>query len=145
MEDQEDKIRIFKNLKRRLSRFAPYVITEIHKSEYESLLKIALQDLEPYVVLENITNPKYLFEFIKSNKNELIVVKDDIFSMSKNYLDIAEGAVCSSPDSMALWPVRYKSEEFIFKGKIILCTQKNKHEIKSDNRLKYFVRDCYFI
>lgn len=145
MEEQSMKMRLFNNLKLHLGRLAPYVITEIHKTENDSLFQKTLPLLEPYITLEQIESPKFLFDFIKQHQNDLIIVTADIFSMRKNYIDVIEGAVCSSPDSMALWPVRYQNKEFTFKGKLILCTMKTKQEIKSDSKLMYFARDCYFI
>ena len=60
----------------------------------------------------------------------------------KNYIDILEGAFCSSPDSCMLWQVNYKGEKsFKFHGRIIICTQLTREEIKKTDKLKYIARD----
>ena len=128
-----------------LSRIAPYIITEIHQPEKERMLLNIFPKLNPYLVLENAVSPKYLFNFLYEHKSETIIVRDDVFFKTKGYLDIVEGAVCSNPDSASLWPVRYNSLEFTFRGKIVLCTTKTKDEIVAKKRFANFKRDCCFI
>lgn len=136
----------FEYLPEVLSRLSPYVITEIGIAENKKLFKNLLSKLDPYTILDNIENPKMLFEFLKAHKNELIIIADDIFAKRKNYRDIVQGALCSSPDSSSLWPVRYLNEpNFTFKGKIILCTDKTKKQIHSEIKFKGLVRDCIII
>lgn len=146
MEMHITKEELFETMSLMLERTSPYIITEFGQHENAVLLSKALTALAPYVLLEYIEGPKQLYTFIKQHQNELIIIKDDIFTKRKNYLDIVQGAVCSSPDSMELWSVSYLNEkDFVFKGKIILCTNKTKKEIKNDKRLTYFARDCNFI
>jgi hypothetical protein len=129
-----------------LDRHSPYIVTEINNHKNHLVFLKVLQRLQPYVILEHIESPKKLFNFLKEHQKELVVIKDDIFSKRKNYLDIVQGAVCSSPDSMHLWRVYYLQEkDFAFRGKIILCTNKTKQEIKSNKKFEYFYRDCHFI
>lgn len=136
----------FENLPHILDRLNPFVITEANDSGNSKLLKQAISSIEPYKLLEKIESPKQLFEFIQENKSQLIIITDDIFAKRKNYIDIVQGAICSSPDSMALWSVSYRNEKsFVFKGKLILCTSKTKEEIKANKKFKMFVRDCHII
>lgn len=143
---QSTKIEKFEYLPEVLSRLSPYVITEIESAENKELFKNLLPRLEPYTLLENIESPKMLYEFLRNHKNELIIITDDIFAKRKNYRDIVQGALCSSPDSSALWPVYYLNEpSFTFKGKIILCTYKTKKQIQAEKKYKGLVRDCVII
>lgn len=143
---QSTKKEKFEYLPEVLSRLSPYVITEIGTAENKKLFKNLLSKLEPYTILDNIENPKMLYEFLKTHKNELIIITDDIFAKRKNYRDILQGALCSSPDSSALWPVRYLNEpNFTFKGKIILCTGKTIKQIQAEIKYKGLVRDCVII
>ncbi len=131
---------------RLLERITPYVITEINDPENADLFKKLLPKIEPYILLDFIESPRKLFNFLKEHKNDTIIITDDVFNKRKNYLDIILGAVCSNPDSCALWPVYYANEkEFIFQGKIILCTHKTIDEIYDDKKFFYFKRDCNFI
>jgi hypothetical protein len=140
------KKELFKNIAPCLNRLTPHIITEINDPNILYLFHKLLPSLKPYVILEKIETPKGLFSFIKEHQHELIVLKDDIFSKRKNYIDIVQGAVCSIPDSSALWSVCYLNEKnFIFRGKLILCTTKTKEEIVNDNRFSFFARDCEFI
>jgi hypothetical protein len=143
---QLTKAELFDSMVHHLDRLSPYIITEIDKIENLSLFQKTLQSLETYAILEDIESPKTLFDFLKKHQKELVIIRDDIFLKRKNYLEIVQGAVCSSPDSMALWTVYYLNERgFIFKGKIILCTNRTKQEIKADKKWEYFARDCHFI
>lgn len=143
---QSTKKEKFEYLPEVLSRLSPYVITEIESAENKELYKNLLPKLEPYTILDNIENPKMLYEFLKTHKNELIIITDDIFAKRKNYRDIVQGALCSSPDSSSLWPVYYLNEpSFTFKGKIILCTDKTKKQIQAEIKYKGLVRDCVII
>ncbi len=129
-----------------LSRQFPHIITDINNPTKKSTFDFSLEHLKDYFILENIESPKKLFHFIKAHQNDLIIIKLDIFSKRKNYWDIIQGAVCSSPDSGRLWMVSYLNEKsFTFHGKIILCTNKSEEEIKSDSKFEYFSRDCHFI
>lgn len=140
------KEELFESLPLLFGRLSPYIITEIDNPKNLSLLQKTLLSLEPYATLEQIQTPKKLFDFLKEHQKETVVIRADIFSKRKNYLDIVQGAVCSSPDSSGLWTVYYLNEkEFVFKGKIILCTSKTKQEIKSEKKFEYFSRDCHFI
>ena len=143
---QFSKAELFESMSHLLGRLSPYIITKIDEAENLSLLQQTLRGLEPYVTLKNISSPKQLFDFLKEHQNNLVVIHDEIFSKRKNYLEILQGAVCSSPDSGRPWTVYYLNEKsFVFKGKIILCTYKTKEEIKGENKLEYFARDCKFI
>lgn len=143
---QFTKVESFESMLLLLGRLFPYIITEIDKPENLSLFQKTLKSLEPYAMLENISSPKQLFDFLKEHHEDLVVIRDDVFSKRKNYLDIVQGAVCSSPDSCGLWTVYYLNKKsFVFKGEIILCTNKTQQEIKAEKKLKYFARDCQFV
>ena len=136
----------YKGMRFSLSRLAPYIITQIDNPENEKLFQQTLPLLGPHILLTYIASPGALYNFLSTHKNDFIIITDDVFDKRKNYLDVLEGAICSSPDSCALWPVRYLNKpEFEFTGKIILLTKKNKEEIKSNTRFEYFGRDCYFV
>jgi hypothetical protein len=140
------KEELFDSLPVLLNRLSPFIITEIDNSANLSLFQQTLKQLEPYEILEHFENPKKLFEFIKDHQSKLIILKDDIFSKRKDYRNIVQGAVCSSPDSSELWSVNYLDEKsFVFKGRIILCTKRTKENIKSKKKFEYFSRDCHFI
>ncbi|MBL0049669.1 MAG: hypothetical protein IPP32_16420 [Bacteroidetes bacterium] len=140
---KEDKFNSIPNL---LDRRNPIVITEISNPANLSYFQNAIKKLRQYFLLEMIESPLHLFNFIKEHQNDLIIIVDDIFARRKNYLDIVQGAVCSSPDSGELWSVNYLDEKpFVFKGELILCTIKTKEEINANKKLSYFARDCHFI
>ena len=140
------KAELYESIPLSITRLSPHVITEIDKPENERLFNQILPKFEPYVILQHIVSPRGLYNFIKSHKDDFIIITDDVFDKRKNYLDVLEGAICSSPDSCAVWPVRYRNEpEFDFYGKMILCTKKTKQAIKSDKRFEYFGRDCLFV
>ena len=146
MKDTFTREELFQNVRLSLFRISPHVVTEMDKPETKQLFNQLLPTLEPYVLLEHIVSPASLYDFIQAHKNDLIIVTDDAFAKRKNYLDVLEGAICSSPDSGSLWPVRYLNRpEFYFKGRMILCTRKTRKEIKNDKRLEYFERDCSFL
>ncbi len=134
----------FENIPIILDRLSPYIITEIDLAENRKMFEAILPRLEPYVVLDNITSPVGLFNFLKEHKTDTIIVNDDIFFKRINYWGIMEGAVCSTLEG-GLWPVRFNLQEFEFTGKIILCTSKTKHDIISKKRFEHFKRDCLFI
>ncbi len=137
---------VFNSIPNLLDRRRPIVITEISNPSNKSLLQKTIKKLDHYVLLEKIESPTQLFNFIKEHQQDLIIIADDVFSKRKNYLDIVQGAVCSSPDSGELWSVYYLDEKaFVFKGELILCTDRTLEEIKSKKNLSQFVRDCYFI
>ncbi len=63
----------------------------------------------------------------------------------KNYLNIVQGAVCSSPDSGELWTLTYLDEKpFVFKGELILCTIKTKDEINAKKKVILFCQRLSF-
>ena len=108
---QFTKAELFESMLLLLGRLSPYIITEIDKPENLSLLQKTLQGLEPYAMLENISSPKQLFDFLKEHQKDLVVIRYDVFSKRKNYLDIVQGAVCYGPDSSELWTVYYLNEK----------------------------------
>ena len=64
------------------------------------------------------------------------------YNRLKNYIDILEGAFCSSPNSGDVWKVNYDGEKsFKFHGRIIICTELTKEEVKINDKLKYIARD----
>ncbi len=132
----------FKFIPNSISRHTPIIISEINNPEVISLFEKTIPKVSPYITLEQIESPKQLFNFLKENNQERIIVRADIFAMRKNYLDIMQGAVCSSPDSMTLWKVCLGDDSFTFKGEIVLCTNKTRLEIESNKRFYYFARDC---
>lgn len=140
------KKELFESIRLGLSRISPHVITEIDKPANKKMFQEILPSLGAHLSIEKIESPKWLYNFIKEHKDELIIIYDDVFSKSKNYRDIIEGAVSSSPDSGEIWPIRYLNEpELFFTGKMILCTKKTRQEIKADKRFYYLDRDCLFV
>jgi hypothetical protein len=143
---QFTKTELFESIITLLERINPFIITEIEQPETLALFQNFLNGLEPFIMLEQVSSPKQLFQFLKKHQTDFIIIRDDVFVKRKNYLDILLGAICSSSDDGGLWTVSYLNEKtFMFKGKIILCTNKNKQEFKSEQKFKYFGRDCCII
>jgi CRISPR/Cas system endoribonuclease Cas6 (RAMP superfamily) len=124
-------------------RLSPIIITEIQKTEQLILLNEITARLEDCVFIDEVQSPKKLYQiFLENNPKTIIFQKEDVLQKRKNYIDILEGAFCSSPDSGDLWQVNYDGEKsFKFKGRIIICTVLTKEEIKKSDKLKYIARD----
>ena len=124
-------------------RLSPIIITEIQKTEQLILLNEITARLEDCVFIDEVQSPKKLYQlFLENNSKTLVFQKEDILQKRKIYIDILEGAFCSSPDSCMLWQVNYKGEKsFKFHGRIIICTVLTKEEVKKNNKLKYISRD----
>jgi hypothetical protein len=136
----------YESIRLSLDRISPHVLTQIDKPENQKLFQKILPTLGPYQLIVHMESPKWLFNFIKEHKSELIIVQEDIFSKSKPYRDIIEGAIGSNTDTGKIWPIRYKDEpELYFTGKMILCTSKSRKQISGDKKFEYFERDCLFV
>lgn len=126
------------------SRITPFIITDI--AQKKDLLQPFLPTPDTYMVLEQIPTPQFLYDYLKQNKDKSIIIDCDILQKRKNYLDILEGAISSSPDSGRLWPVRYGNKpEFTFKGRIMIFTNLTREEILFNEKYKQFKRDCRII
>lgn len=124
-------------------RLSSIIIKEIKKTEQQILLNEITARLEDCIFIDEVQSPKKLYQlFLENNSKTLVFQKEDILQKRKNYIDILEGAFCSSPDSCMLWQVNYKGEKsFKFHGRIIVCTQLTREEIKKTDKLKYIARD----
>jgi len=124
-------------------RLSPIIITEIQKIEQQILKNEITARLEDCIFIDEIQSPKKLYQiFLENNTKTIIFQKEDVLQKRKNYIDILEGAFCSSPDSCMLWQVNYDGEKsFKFKGRIIICTELTREEIKKNEKLKYIARD----
>lgn len=141
-----DKVIIYESLPILLSRTSPFVITEMHLPENRALFDKSLLKLEFHYQLMTLVSPYSLYSFLSEHRNDLVILEADIFQLSKAYIGIIEGAIGSSPDSGNLWTVQYLNyPEFTFKGKLILCTELSKAEIKRRKRFEFLARDCRFI
>lgn len=147
MKNSYTKEEMFEGMFIGLTRINPQIVTEIKKGNNKALFEAQLDRCKkPFLILDKVETPLKLFNFFMENQKALIIVTFDIFNLRKNYLDIFEGAISSSPDSGEPWPIRYLNyPEFKFKGEIILLTNKTREEIESEKRFEYFSRDCYFI
>lgn len=144
MENKPTLSELFRFMPKWWSRLSPYIIynSETKLSELDAIS----DELQPFVWLNEIESPKMLYEFLKSNNDKSIIINCEVLSKSKLYLDILEGAICSSPDSSDLWPVRYKNEKpFIFRGRILILSNSTKESITENKKLHYFARDCRFL
>ncbi|MGK0366054.1 MAG: hypothetical protein ACI85O_003125 [Saprospiraceae bacterium] len=140
------KQELFQSLPTLLSRTSPFVITEIHLPENRALFDRQLLKMEFHYQLMNFVSPYSLFLFLSEHQNDLVILEADIAQLSKAYIDIIQGAICSSPDSGTPWTVEYLDyPEFTFRGKLILCTELSKKDIKRRKRFANLVRDCHFI
>lgn len=144
MENKPSLSELFQFLPRWWSRLTPYIIYNAQEklSELEAISGI----LQPLIWLNEIKSPKMLFEFLKVNKEASIIINCEVLSKSKLYLDILEGAICSSPNSSDLWPVKYKNENpFNFRGRILILSNSTKESIMENKKLQYIKRDCRFL
>jgi hypothetical protein len=122
-------------------RLNPVIITEIDAKK--ELLNYVILRLQPAIMVTGIESPSWLYNLLNENKTASIIIQTDILRKRKNYIDILEGAVCSSPDSMQLWKVNYTGKKsFEFKGRILICTQLTRQEISKNGNLHYINRDC---
>ena len=124
-------------------RLSPIIITEIQKTEQQILLNELTARLEDCIFIDYVESPKKLYHlFLENNSKTLVFQKEDILQKRKNYIDILEGAFCSSPNSGDIWQVNYKGEKsFKFHGRIIICTQLTREELQKNDKLKYIARD----
>ena len=114
---------IYNSLPILLTRRSPFIITELGNKNNRTLLENNLIKLGEFHRLSNVKSPLALYNFISAHRNELVIIDIDFVHLPKNYLDLLKGAVCSSPDSGALWSVTYLDKpSFEFKGRLILCT-----------------------
>ena len=144
MENKPTLSELFRFTPKWWSRLSPCIIynSETKLSELEAIS----DELQPFVWLNEIESPKMLYEFLKSNNDKLIIINCEVLSKIKLYLDILGGAICSSPDSSELWPVRYKNErEFIFRGRILILSNSTLESIRDNKKLQYFIRDWTFL
>jgi len=123
------------------SRLSPIIIYD-YQAKDEPFQK-AKQHFKDIVEITEIVNPLSLYRILLENQSASIIFSTDVLCRRKNYIDILQGAVCSSPDSMALWTVNYEGQKgFIFKGRILMLTNLSLEEINKKENLKYIVRDC---
>lgn len=140
------KQELFQSLPILLSRTNPFVITEIHLPENRQLFDKHLLKLGFHYQLMTLVSPYSLYSFLSEHQNDLVILEADIFQLPKGYIDVIQGAICSSPDSGTPWTVQYLNyPEFTFKGKLILCTELSKAQIKRRKRFEFLARDCRFI
>lgn len=129
-----------------LSRTSPFIITEIDQADKREQVKKVLSLQGNPLVVESIPSPQALYDLLQSNRSETLVFDCEILQKRKNYLDILVGALCSSPDSAALWQISYLDyPEFTFAGSIVIFSAMTKAEIRGKKRLASTIRDCHFI
>ena len=136
----------FADIPKRLDRLFPQIITEMDNEDRIILFQDIEKDLEPYITLESIESPKQLYDYFFQNRNETIIIKADILTKRKNYLNILEGAVGSNPDSCDLWPIYYPNHKsFTFIGRLIILTKMKKDELRANPKYKSILRDSILV
>jgi hypothetical protein len=122
-------------------RLRPVIITEVETKK--ELLDYIIPRLQPAIMVTEVKSPGWLYNLLNDNKTASMIFQTEVLMKRKNYTDILEGAVCSSPDSMQLWNVNYPGKKsFTFKGRILICTLLTRQEISKNGNLHYINRDC---
>lgn len=140
------KQELYNQLPTQLKRETPYVITEFHLLENEQMLEDITLQLDYHIISNNFIQPYGLYDTLKRGPKYTHILKEDFLSTQhQEYLDILESAIRTTDAGMP-WKVTYHHyEPFMFEGKIILCTQLTKNQIKRRKKLKYLSDCCYFI
>lgn len=125
-------------------RLNPLILTEadIEHERFWDLTKF----FTPAIFIHTIESPGWLYNFLKTYNDATVIFLSDLLQMRKNYIDLIEGAVCSSPESMCLWQVNYTGKaSFTFKGRILICTKLTRQEIQKRKNLEFIRRDCRIV
>jgi hypothetical protein len=123
-----------------------YIITGIGEIEKKVFVKKLSEVLDDTLHLVKIKSPKSFYDTLAQNTKRTLLISDDILSKRKNYIDLLEGAVCSSPDSCRSWEISYLDwKSFYFRGVIIILTHYFDDEIRGIPKLEYISRDCITI
>ena len=94
-----------------------------------------------YVKPQNFT-PKQLFDFLKENKNKVIIFNDNAILKSQELVSLLEGAVCRNPGTDLQWNVSLDSDQkFLFSGNIIFLTDMTMYKFKRIKKYFYICRD----
>lgn len=117
-----------------------YPILVLDKSRKKTEIE-AIKSQVNFKIIENIDSPKALYELFKENQGMDLFFDFEILAKNKRYTDILSGAVCSSPDSGMLWPIRYYAREFVFKGRVVLTTDIPLEELKKNKNIIEILRD----
>ncbi len=119
------------------------------------ILSSKIDSLAPHVIPEFLAkhkNIKYapiffrsgdLYQYLKANSKDVIYFDDEKLLKRKVWIRLLEGAICSNRDGEP-WRVSYNFDSFIFRGKIILRSQLNKVDLKSNKNLSNLVNNCQF-
>ena len=100
-----------------------------------------------YKVIQQLRSPKDIFDIYERHNGKLVIFDTEKLFSRKQYMDVAEGGFCSSPESGKKWPVRYQNrKEFYFKGHVIVLTQLSKRKLQEkEERYKYLLRDMFIV
>ncbi len=128
--DKEDRKEIFKS--------------ELHKTKYIGFNdEQTLESEYDYRYIDDFKyTPKKLFNLLNSHNDKIIIFESDSILAKQAFINILQGAICSSPDSGSKWSVYLDSEKkFIFTGTIILLSTLSKEKFITSKKYFYLNRD----
>lgn len=132
-----------------LSRTSPFVITEFHLPEKERLLDNIELKIGYTTTINRLVQAYSLYDLLKQNADDAdktILVKMDLLKEDSGFWEILEGAMGFDPNAGKLSEVRYGHyPAFTFRGKLILCTDLTKEQIKRHKGLAFINHYCHFI
>lgn len=136
-------------LPERLSRTSPFVITEFHLPENKLLLHNIELKIGYTITINTMVQAYALYNLLKEQANDTdktILIKMDILSKEMGYWEILEGAMGFDSNTGQLSVVSYGHyPTFTFYGKLILCTNLSKQQIKNREHLAFINHYCHFI
>ena len=100
-----------------------------------------------FVVVDILKSPVSIYDIYQKHNGKIIIFDTPKLFSRKQYIDVAEGGFCSSPDSGSKWKVNYDGKkEFLFTGHVIILTSLSYQDIvNGGEKFKYIIRDMNFI
>lgn len=133
------------NLNMPIRRMTPYIVTSSLEIKRAELLAEFIQKSDGIIIAPLFYRPVDLFFFLQTNHNKIIFFEDDILSRRIEYIRVLQGAVCSGPESMDLWLVKYEDKSFEFKGSIVITSTASEEKLRQKENLRFIIRDCVMI
>lgn len=131
-----------------LGRTSPFVVTEYHLPEKESLLDNIELKIGFTTKIGNMVQPYSLYDILKQHAYEpdkTIMIEMDVLTKDLGYWGILEGAMGLEPDG-ELAEVRYAHyPPFTYRGKLIICTSLSQKQIKRRTSMEFITRYCQLI
>ena len=95
------------------------------------------------IINEKELTPVRFYNLLKKHNEKMVIINSNKALKDQKIINLLEGAVCSSPDSVTKWPVRLENKkDFLFLGKLIVLTTYSLDDLKNNKKYTWLLRDC---